>query len=789
MPRKREDDEQEEDFDGLSEETHDDVEVTKTTNESEESTVAILTAPDRTNSRSLEWSFFDDVGPWDQSGFNYRKAKCKKCATIKRSKRQTLKSHILACPRISSAARNQYQRSTFSFRNTNVPEKTQGSSSIKNFFQVKLSKAQISRIESQLVRGAIATNTALNVLSNPEYLKAFQMLNPSFQLCGKTSFRTTVFERVSKEERKKVHSVYAGGCYISLSMDGWVTPGHRKWLGVCAISKSIQNGKSTIDTRRFEDISLESENEVVVTRELKAEINDVLESIEAGSNKSILGSIITDSHKPNVAAKRKLASLFPNLLFLPCHAHQLNLFAGNILTHRTTKSIVGNAIDLINYFHSHPKQKALLQDIIQKSTGTQLEFVQYGNTRWYSHYQMILRLFKAKPHLEEYKRSIQDKDPILKKKIAAKALDTIGATSFWFKLNLISELLRVIVIEIGKSERRTANLSDVVESFGRIWAFLLNIYTYQSSRFECFPGLLNDMLVRWKWRLNIYYDVKCLVMAHVLNPRLGMRGLNQAVFNKRKVYNFLQNIADQVDPGLSKDSGKREKLARKFVLYLQQITDGEYSVSQTTDLFSYWSCQSEIEFQSATFLRKVAMFVFSVPASSAGLERIWSSCLINLTSRRRRLKKDKVLKTIQIKTDITREQELANEFNHIKAKEKHGQKATIAELLDEIDITDVQSQQSQSNAPSTFAFLGDSSSSESENDEDTEGSAVLTQIDSELQEENISEFASNLLQYTEELTDDGLEVLVISEVQAFLDGKKLLPHQRERSADYKGIVE
>jgi len=91
-----------------------------------------------------------------------------------------------------------------------------------------------------------------------------------------------------------------------------------------------------------------------------------------------------------------------------------------------------------------------------------------------------------------------------------------------------------------------------------------------------------------------------------------MRGLNEAVFNKRKVCNILQNIGDQVDPRLSKDSEKREKLAQEFVLYLQQTTGGDYSVPEDTDLFSYWSCQSEIQFQSTTLHRKVAMFVFFV---------------------------------------------------------------------------------------------------------------------------------------------------------------------------------
>lgn len=87
-------------------------------------------------------------------------------------------------------------------------------------FHLKLGKSQILKIESQLVRAAIATNTGLNALANSEYLKAFKMLNPSFQLSGKTSLRTTVFEQVSRDERKKVLFITAAVLFLRVSMLG-----------------------------------------------------------------------------------------------------------------------------------------------------------------------------------------------------------------------------------------------------------------------------------------------------------------------------------------------------------------------------------------------------------------------------------------------------------------------------------------------------------------------------------------------------------------------------------------
>lgn len=65
-----------------------------------------------------------------------------------------------------------------------------------------------------------------------------------------------------------------------------------------------------------------------------------------------------------------------------------------------------------------------------------------------------------------------------------------------------------------------------------------------------------------------------------------------------------------------------------------------------------------------------------------------------------------------------------------------------------------------------------SSSSENEIEEESEMGNVLNQMNSELQGENISVFASDLLQDDESDTDLTSELLIDGEAQAFLDGKQ-----------------
>lgn len=311
---------------------------------------------------------------------------------------------------------------------------------------------------------------------------------------------------------------------------------------------------------------------------MKEEILAVLDHIENTGKKSVLGSVISDSVTFNINAKKKLATLFPKIILLPCHAHQLNLMAGNFLTHNSTEAIACSEKELINFFFIYRNQIMKLKRIMTERLGSHFEFVKSVNTRWFSHYKMVLGSFKARKYLEEYKNSIHDDDDILKENIACRALDTIGSKSFWAKLGLIADVLRIVTIEIGNIEKRTATLSDVIQSFGRIWAYIHNINVFESNRFSSLPEFLDDMLTRLKWCLNIYFDIDLLILAHVLNPKLGMSGLKSPEFNRRKAYNILQTVAQRFNPSISENYIRKSTLRRKFVEYLQLISSERNSI-------------------------------------------------------------------------------------------------------------------------------------------------------------------------------------------------------------------
>jgi hypothetical protein len=182
---------------------------------------------------------------------------------------------------------------------------------------------------------------------------------------------------------------------------------------------------------------------------------------------------------------------------------------------------------------------------MEKGFGVKYEFVVEGETRWYSHFGLLNSLFRAKPALLQYRESMQSDDHLfLKAKSQAKMeklLNSLGSVTFWTQLELIAELLRPLTIEIGVVERRGTGISDVAQSFGRYWAFLEKQRRESFQRFSRFPGLLDDLLERWRWRMNVYYEIDLLILSIALDPRCRFSFLSEHV-SPKMVFNILERF-------------------------------------------------------------------------------------------------------------------------------------------------------------------------------------------------------------------------------------------------------
>lgn len=158
-----------------------------------------------------------------------------------------------------------------------------------------------------------------------------------------------------------------------------------------------------------------------------------------------------------------------------------------------------------------------------------------------------------------------------------------------------------------------------MQSFGRISGYIQNTNVFQAQPSSSLSGFLDDMLIKLEWRLNIYFNIDILVL-HVLDPGLGMRGLKSLEFDKRKVYNIIRKVSQRFDPSIAEDYSRKMALRKEFVEYLLLIRDDNFTPPD--DPFVYWSCQSELDFEPNSTLGKLAVRILSAPASAADIERI-----------------------------------------------------------------------------------------------------------------------------------------------------------------------
>ena len=191
---------------------------------------------------------------------------------------------------------------------------------------------------------------------------------------------------------------------------------------------------------------------------------------------------------------------------------------GNLFAHKSTISITNQAKAIASFFDSFPTQRTLFQATMMKIGENFIRLIMEDNTLWYSHYSLVLSLFASRKSLEAYKPLVQSDLFVMSIKKAVQVLDTIASSTFWMKLGLISKLLRPSTIEIGVLERRGWNLSDVVQIFGRLVTLLTHKNREAAHSFQAVTELLDHLLTRWEWSLNLYYDVGVLSLSHVIDP-------------------------------------------------------------------------------------------------------------------------------------------------------------------------------------------------------------------------------------------------------------------------------
>lgn len=75
-------------------------------------------------------------------------------------------------------------------------------------------------------------------LEDDELVKLLKLINPSATIPKHTALSTTEVNHLSACKRRQVSSVYNEGSYVSVIVDGCLSPIGDKWLGFCRLLRS-----------------------------------------------------------------------------------------------------------------------------------------------------------------------------------------------------------------------------------------------------------------------------------------------------------------------------------------------------------------------------------------------------------------------------------------------------------------------------------------------------------------------------------------------------------------------
>lgn len=179
-----------------------------------------------------------------------------------------------------------------------------------------------------------------------------------------------------------------------------------------------------------------------------------------------------------------------------------------------------------------------------------VHLVTQGDTRWYLHYGLMLSLFRFRKGLEAYKSTILDSYSILSEIIVVSILDSIGSPYFWTDLGLLWDIIRPINIEIDVIERYGENLSQMAQYVGRLYEYLSHKCRSECARYACMSELLNDLLMRWEWRVSLYAYKDLLNVVHIIDPSIRLDGLLTSIVTPQLFFKSTEVFAIRYSPKL-----------------------------------------------------------------------------------------------------------------------------------------------------------------------------------------------------------------------------------------------
>ncbi|GBB96179.1 hypothetical protein RclHR1_00270025 [Rhizophagus clarus] len=217
---------------------------------------------------------------------------------------------------------------------------------IKNNLIRTPTKNEIPKFKRLLLRMSVANGFSFQWIDHPATLELFHFLNPHLILPN----RKALSDHILKKEIKSLNTLrdeklISDKIGVVLAFDGWKNILNQHIFRSLFISSS---GEILI----WDTLDISSERERTI--EVVPKITSLIQDIKSLNIK--LNAIVSDSAPAYAAARRRLQLQFPEIVFLPCFAHQCQLAIDDIFKESPTlKAASSKAITNLAIRHERPQ--------------------------------------------------------------------------------------------------------------------------------------------------------------------------------------------------------------------------------------------------------------------------------------------------------------------------------------------------------------------------------------------------------------------------------------------------
>jgi hypothetical protein len=243
----------------------------------------------------------------------------------------------------------------------------------------------------------IRANIPFHAVDLPLFRKLLTDLFPSIDLPFSNKMSSVVLARRAAYYATEMKTKYGGNSifvvFATKQIDAFKTRQKRKVVGVLNVMARADTGEYTKDFEGAEDLGSRKEDETAVLNIVRKSIKNgsdagnmfpAVESCSIGNSRLVV--IVTDSARCNVSARVIFSKELPGVTQIAFYAHQLNLLAGEVITHDAVKAVARTGAEIVSFFNSSTKYLSSVREIKISEYGRAKSFVSRGKTRWYSHY-------------------------------------------------------------------------------------------------------------------------------------------------------------------------------------------------------------------------------------------------------------------------------------------------------------------------------------------------------------------------------------------------------------------